>query len=958
MKCIYTFLLLLTTSYLKSQVITTIAGNGTVDRNAPNGPALSVGFADLDFCYVAFDNANNMYFTENFQNLVCKMDAGGYITTIAGTSDVLGYTGDGGPAVNALLYHTYAIAVDKNGNIYFGDQNGNLIRKIDPAGIITTASDGNGYTPQCAVGDGGTINNAHFNGITAIVFDQTGNMYISEGNCHLLRKINNAGIVRTVAGNGISGYSGDGGLATAASMWTPCKIAVDEAGNIYIPDRDNHRVRKVTPAGIISTIAGTGTPGYSGDGGTATQAQLKYPGSVVIDKAGNLYIGDDNQVIRKIDPSGIISTFAGTGVSGYTGDGGPASQAQIQISGGFISIDNNDNIYFIDEKHYVIRKITTCLSATISRQPTDTTLCINGKPMFSVTVAYANSLQWQENKGAGWHNLTDNAIYSGTTTNKLQITTATTVFNGYQYRCIATNPCGNTLSLTATLKVTLPTTPAISISAAFNDSCIGALNTFTAVTTNGGPIPVYQWQKNQNNVGSNSPTYHDNTLINGDVITCNLTSSNNCVTQSTAVSNSVFINVKPTLTPLVTVEVSDNNICTGTPVSFTANTEMAGDIPIFKWMKNNVPVGADYVSYTDNTLNNGDRISCTIKSTYSCPAAPTVTSNNIIMAVMPIVNPDIFITANATSVCRDSSIVFESTVLNGGSSPGYEWQVNNIAVGSNTPQFIDNNIQHGDVITCILTSNATCLSNTTATSNSIPITLFPDPQIPLDQNPLLCKGGSRLLDAGNFSSYLWNDGSTGRTLSVSNAGSYMVTVIDQNGCRAQETTTITDLQPSPSDFLPTDTSICTYNGIKIAATDSYKGYLWSDNSKKSTIKITTPGLYWLEVTDKNNCTGRDSIVVTAKNCPEQFYIPTAFSPDHDGKNDVFRPRIFGSIIKYNFIIYNRWGQIVFESKEPGIGWDGNYKDTAQGNSTFVWMCIFQLSGRVEEKRSGTVLVIK
>ena len=170
-------------------------------------------------------------------------------------------------------------------------------------------------------------------------------------------RVDSSGIISTIAGTGIAGYSGDNGAATDAQLYNPKGVAVDSSGNIYIADSSNHRIRKVDSSGNISTIAGTGTAGYSGDGGFATDAQLYNPKGVAVDSSDNIYIADSsNNRIRKVDSSGIISTIAGTGIAGYSGDNGAATDAQLYNPNGIV-VDSTNNIYTADTYNHAIRKL-------------------------------------------------------------------------------------------------------------------------------------------------------------------------------------------------------------------------------------------------------------------------------------------------------------------------------------------------------------------------------------------------------------------------------------------------------------------------------------------------------------------------------------------------------------------------------------------------------------------------
>jgi uncharacterized protein (TIGR03437 family) len=277
----------------------------------------------------------------------------GIITTVAG-SGTAGGSGDGGPATSASL-GPWGVAVDAAGNLYIADYSNSRIRKVSPSGIISTAA-GNGT--RGFSGDGGPATGASLNQPSGVAVDAAGNLYIADYYNYRVRKVSSSGIISTVAGNGIKGFSGDGGTATSATLREPEALAVDAAGNLYIADSTNQRIRKVSPSGIISTVAGTGTWAFSADGGPATSASLSFVEGVAVDAAGNLYIDDsDNGRIRKVSPSGIISTVAGTGTWGFSGDGGPATSASLNDPWG-VAVDAAGNLYIADARNGRIRKVS------------------------------------------------------------------------------------------------------------------------------------------------------------------------------------------------------------------------------------------------------------------------------------------------------------------------------------------------------------------------------------------------------------------------------------------------------------------------------------------------------------------------------------------------------------------------------------------------------------------------
>jgi uncharacterized protein (TIGR03437 family) len=295
-----------------SGTITTVAGNGTMSFSGDGGPATLAGMQDPSG--VAVDAAGNLYIAAEGNFRIRRVTPEGTITTVAGNG-ISGFSGDGGPAISAELANPNGVAVDAAGNLYIADQVGSYrIRRVTPAGTITTVA-GNGKYGFS--GDGGPATQAALGVSTGIAVDRVGNLYIADEDNYRIRRVTPAGTITTVAGNGKYGFSGDGGPATAAPLGSPSGVAVDGAGNLYIADRLNYRVRRVTPEGIITTVAGNGTPGFSGDGGPAISADLTAPNSVAVDEAGNVYIavypGSRIRVLQPVAGSPIISTVQNGG---------------------------------------------------------------------------------------------------------------------------------------------------------------------------------------------------------------------------------------------------------------------------------------------------------------------------------------------------------------------------------------------------------------------------------------------------------------------------------------------------------------------------------------------------------------------------------------------------------------------------------------------------------------------
>lgn len=345
--------------------IETVAGMGPThfDYSGDGGPATKAKIGWITA--IATDRLNNIYITDGASNTVRRITVSdGAINTVTGTFigfnvvDPTPYEGDGGPANAAHLNIPLSVTVDGSENIFIIDAGNNVIRRISgDDGTIGTFA---GTTEQGYGGDGGPAIEATFFNPYSITTDNEGNLYLADAGNHVVRMISKAtGMIVTIAGTGPDnpGYSGDGDDALLAKLNYPKGIAIDAAGDIYISDGGNNVVRKISN-GIISTIAGNGEAGYSGDGGLATDATLFGLSGLALDSDGNLYIADTgNNVIRKVDAStGKISTYAGNGSAGYSGDGGPATSATLSGPWG-VAVDSDGNVFIADTGNSAIRVV-------------------------------------------------------------------------------------------------------------------------------------------------------------------------------------------------------------------------------------------------------------------------------------------------------------------------------------------------------------------------------------------------------------------------------------------------------------------------------------------------------------------------------------------------------------------------------------------------------------------------
>ena len=333
-------------------VIATVLGE--VPGAPTTAPALSVSL-NLP-SGVASDGKGNVYVSLRGSHQVVKIDGGGTLSLVAGTGaqGSQGPSGDGGPATAATLSIPLALAFDTSGNLYIADAGSNRIRMVDTKGIIHTFA-GNGNNIN--TGDGGPATNASLDTPSAIVFDPSGNLLIADTGNNEIRKVSPQGIISKVSGTGNAAYDGDNGTVATAAFSAPTGIAVDHLGNIYVSDTGNQRVRLLSASGITSVVAGNGARGSFGDGRQATTAEVNNPGTLLFDTAGNLYVADiGNDRVRRISPTGVISNFAGSGTVGAGGDGGYAIAANLNLLS--IAMDPQNNLIIADGANYRVRFVT------------------------------------------------------------------------------------------------------------------------------------------------------------------------------------------------------------------------------------------------------------------------------------------------------------------------------------------------------------------------------------------------------------------------------------------------------------------------------------------------------------------------------------------------------------------------------------------------------------------------
>lgn len=378
-----------------ADTLSTIAGGGATLGDG--GPAIDAQLASPNG--VAADGQGNIYVADSLHNRIRKIASDGTISTVAGDGTP-GFAGDGGAAALSRLNAPEGVAVDWSGRLYIADSKNHRVRRVEADGTIVTIA---GTGLASFGGDLGSAQAAQLNLPMGLAFDGCGALYVADRDNHVIRRIARDGIIATVAGTGgQAGFSGDGGPATAARLHAPVALAFDASGRLYIADQFNHRIRRVCADGTISTVAGTGTPAFSGDGGPAVSAALNYPRGLALDAQGRLLVADVvNDRIRRIDKFGVVTTIAGTGTHGLAGDGGPALSGAFQFPQG-VALDAGNNLLIADRDNHRIRKIAFTQERPSLQDQSVTVEKISSGPLSEDMFLVSNGLG-----GAEWKHLAD-----------------------------------------------------------------------------------------------------------------------------------------------------------------------------------------------------------------------------------------------------------------------------------------------------------------------------------------------------------------------------------------------------------------------------------------------------------------------------------------------------------------------------------------------------------------------
>lgn len=440
---------------------------------------------------------------------------------------------------------------------------------------------------------------------------------------------------------------------------------------------------------------------------------------------------------------------------------------------------------------------------------------------------------------------------------------SSTLANGDKISCEMTSNAACATSIAATsntviVDVSPDVSPSVNIVASGNDVCQGSEVTFTATPVNGGNSPIYQWFVNGTMSGTNSPTFSSDALTSGDKVNCRLTSNAPCVARANATSNSITMIVNSLSSPSISIAASQNNICPGSFVTFTATPTNGGRSPIYHWLVNGNDAGASGATFIDNKLSNGDLVSCRLTSSNTCLTIPDAMSNSIAIIVSPSVIPSISISGSQNNICAGSTITFTAIPINGGATPNYQWLVNGNIAGSNSPVFSSSTLSNGDLVSCSMTSSSGCATPINVESNNIQINVFPLPSVDGGGNKTIAQGSSTVLTATASSD-------------------------------------VSDITWSPSSGLDNEKIL---------------------NPHASPLSST---MYTITVKTSDGCINTSSVMVTVL---EDIFIPNTFTPNGDGINDKWDIKNLKDYQRCTVRIFDRWGSEVFSSIGYYTPWNG------------------------------------
>lgn len=965
---------------LPAQQVVTVAGLAGVSGSG-EGTGTTARFNQPHS--VVADKNGNVFIADLQNNKIRKIAPNGTVSTFAGTG-VAGSTD--GPGNTATFNQPQGIAIDTSGNLYVADNRSYKIRKIDPSGNVTTIA-GTGVFGTT----NGPVNTASFSSPAGIAVTKDGlTIYISEYNTHVIRRISN-GNVSVVAGTVYVTGANDG-TGTAASFDHPYGITLLSNGNLVIADEWNCKLRMMTPAGVVTSLAGTGMPG-SADGAAAS-ASFNYPAAVTADTLGNIFVADAlNATVRKYNTlSGQVSTYAGTaGLTGSTDGTGAA--ARFNNPTGIAYNPARRNLYVADQSNQIIRKITLLSTTTLTLAVAGTgSVCMGTPATFTITPSGLSGYTLLENGAtvgsssngsitvnsltAGTHTLTAlayDAIGATASSNTINVTVypsftptitssnGTAICNGQSltltaqtgtgylwsngattaaivvstagaYAATVTNSNGCT-GTSAALNITVQSSPVANITAASDTVCPGKTTTLTATAAN-----AYAW--------SNGASTQSITVGAGNY-TVTVTGPGGCTATSTAQPIASYTVITPVISPsgAVTILMGDSVQlqATGNGTYSWSNSATTAAI----WVKNSG-------TYTVTTTNSNG---CT-----STSAAVTVTVVN---------SANMFSTSGATSFCDGSSVTLTSVF-----PTNNQWYFEGTPITGATGSSLTVTDSGWYALSVFINGNW-------LQSDSILIKVYQNPEVPTSADTTACEGSRVLLSVVPVpgQTYTWYDDYTAGTLlgngttylspALSGPTTYYVEARNSFGC----------LSPARLDVnimvtaVPTPTfnyAVVSQNGIYTATFNctsvNPESVLWifGDTSIAGNMSsllqpeftYQTEGNYTVILITYNAFGCADTLYKTLYIGVERnLFVPTTFTPNGDGKNDLFRVR-GDNIITEEMRIYDQWGTLVYSTDSASPEWDGTVNGTTVQNATYFYRIRITDKDHATKELTGPITVIK
>lgn len=533
-----------------------------------------------------------------------------------------------------------------------------------------------------------------------------------------------------------------------------------------------------------------------------------------------------------------------------------------------------------------------------------------------------------------------------------------------------------------------PCVPTIMISESQNNICAGTSITLSAKVTNEGTGNIYKWKRNNLDAGVNNPVFTFAGFKDSDVVICEYTSHTACGVDTTITSNKVIIRVVNDVIPLVTVSNNDPLVCEGDITTFTTTSFYGNEIPFFQWKVNDLPVGTNSSVYSTSSLVNGAKVECTLTiSSPSCPGSVRSATSQLTLYVYPLIHPHIEIKASKTNICKGETIMF-TALANGGPNPALNWQINGNSTGVAAGAFSSSTLQDGDVVTCTVTvdQDSRCKTGINASSDTVVIHVhdYPQPSITIAASlPQVCVGKpvtftSKAENPGNIPYYQWQ-------INGQNVPSGTPTFIYNKftdgdkvfcnlstfipGCpfTAMVSSNVEKVRVIDTPLIIFSPPVVTILAgeqatLNTSVTRSLSSYIWKPAgalvSPISLTPLTIPLfqdiVFNLSVADTNGCAASKDFQVKVLH---KLYMPTAFTPNSDGKNDLFRIPQGTSLLLHGFSVFDRWGSIIFNTSDISQGWNGKYLGQEVSNGIYVYTIKGIFNGK-EVLVKGTVFLMR